>query len=52
MMCSVILATGYAQDLAGLASTLPRLFKPYTQLQLLEAVTQALAKPPAQGRLG
>lgn len=48
----VILATGYTQDLVGLACTLPRLFKPYTQLQLLEAVTQALEQTPAQGRPG
>ena len=48
----VILATGYAQDLVGLASTLPRLFKPYTQLQLLEAVTQALEQTPGKGDRG
>ncbi|WP_025129853.1 PAS domain-containing sensor histidine kinase [Pseudomonas sp. PH1b] len=38
----IVLATGYAQHLGGLAAGLPRLFKPYTQVQLTAALAQAL----------
>jgi len=36
----IILATGYAQHLDGLAARLPRILKPYSQLQLMEALAQ------------
>lgn len=42
----IILATGYAQRLEGLAAGLPRLLKPYSQLQLAEAL--ALTRHPAK----
>lgn len=41
----IILATGYALNLDGPIATLPRLFKPYSQLQLAEVMAQALAQP-------
>ena len=36
----IILATGYAPRLEGLAARLPRLLKPYSQLQLAQALAQ------------
>ncbi len=42
----IILASGYAQRLEGLAATLPRVPKPYTQLQLIEALAQAVGQTP------
>ena len=44
----IILASGYAQRLEGLAAALPRVPKPYTQLQLIEALAQAVAQTPAR----
>jgi len=38
----IILATGYAQHLDGLAARLPRILKPYSQLQLMEALVQVM----------
>lgn len=38
----IVLATGYAQRLEGLATQLPRLLKPYSQLQLAVALAQVL----------
>jgi PAS domain S-box-containing protein len=40
----IVLATGYALHLDGLPAMLPRLSKPYSQLQLAEALAQALAQ--------
>ncbi|CAI8811277.1 PAS domain S-box protein [Pseudomonas chlororaphis] len=42
----IILASGYAQRLEGLAAALPRVPKPYTQLQLIEALAQAVGQTP------
>jgi len=39
----IILATGYALNLEGMVAMLPRLLKPYSQLQLAQALAQALA---------
>ncbi len=39
----IVLATGYARHLAETVSGLPRLLKPYTQGQLVAALTQAMA---------
>ncbi|OLF53832.1 PAS domain-containing sensor histidine kinase [Pseudomonas chlororaphis] len=39
----IVLASGYAQRLEGLAAVLPRVSKPYTQLQLVEVLAHALA---------
>lgn len=38
----IILATGYAERLEGLAIELPRLSKPFTQLNLVEIISQAM----------
>jgi CheY-like chemotaxis protein len=38
----IILATGYAERLEGFATMLPRLSKPYTQLNLVEVIAQAM----------
>ncbi|MNF17902.1 hypothetical protein D3C80_2216840 [compost metagenome] len=38
----IILATGYADRLEGFASGLPRLSKPFTQLNLVEIIASAL----------
>ncbi|MET0776146.1 MAG: PAS domain S-box protein [Pseudomonas mandelii] len=38
----IILATGYAERLEGFATALPRLSKPYTQLNLVEVIAQAM----------
>ncbi|MNT99423.1 hypothetical protein D3C72_2422620 [compost metagenome] len=38
----IILATGYADRLEGFASGLPRLSKPFTQLNLVEIIATAL----------
>lgn len=38
----IILATGYAERLEGFAAQLPRLPKPFTQLNLLEIIAQAM----------
>ena len=38
----IILATGYAERLEGSAAQLPRLPKPFTQLNLLEIIAQAM----------
>lgn len=43
----IVLATGYAQRLEGLAAQLPRLLKPYSQLQLAEALAQVLTPSSA-----
>lgn len=42
----IILASGYAQRLEGLAAALPRVPKPYTQLQLIEALAQVVGQTP------
>ncbi|AWM92193.1 hybrid sensor histidine kinase/response regulator [Pseudomonas sp. 31-12] len=38
----IILATGYAERLEGFATELPRLSKPYTQLNLVEVIALAM----------
>ncbi|MFJ7281555.1 PAS domain S-box protein [Pseudomonas sp. NPDC099000] len=38
----IILATGYAERLEGFATKLPRLSKPYTQLNLVEVIALAM----------
>jgi PAS domain S-box-containing protein len=38
----IILATGYAERLEGFATELPRLSKPYTQLNLVQIIAQAM----------
>jgi PAS domain S-box-containing protein len=38
----IILATGYADRLEGFAANLPRLPKPFTQLNLLEVIAQSM----------
>jgi len=38
----IILATGYAERLEGYAADLPRLSKPYTQLNLVQVIAQAM----------
>lgn len=38
----IILATGYAERLEGFATELPRLSKPFTQLNLVEIISQAM----------
>jgi CheY-like chemotaxis protein len=38
----IILATGYAERLEGFAAHLPRLSKPYTQLNLVEIIALAM----------
>ncbi|MHA3738825.1 PAS domain S-box protein [Pseudomonas sp. Eth.TT006] len=38
----VILATGYAERLEGFAAQLPRLAKPFTQLNLVEIIAQSM----------
>jgi CheY-like chemotaxis protein len=38
----IILATGYAERLEGFAADLPRLSKPFTQLNLVEIIAQAM----------
>jgi PAS domain S-box-containing protein len=38
----IILATGYAERLEGFATQLPRLSKPYTQLNLVQIIAQAM----------
>jgi len=38
----IILATGYAERLEGFAAQLPRLPKPFTQLNLVEVIAQAM----------
>ncbi len=38
----IILATGYAERLEGFATELPRLSKPFTQLNLVEIIGQAM----------
>jgi CheY-like chemotaxis protein len=38
----IILATGYADRLEGFASRLPRLSKPFTQLNLVEIISSAM----------
>jgi PAS domain S-box-containing protein len=38
----IILATGYAERLEGFAAELPRLSKPYTQLNLVEVIALAM----------
>ncbi|WP_223512402.1 PAS domain-containing sensor histidine kinase [Pseudomonas sp. GL-B-19] len=38
----IILATGYAERLEGFATMLPRLSKPYTQLNLVDVIAQAM----------
>ena len=38
----IILATGYAERLEGFASRLPRLSKPFTQLNLVEVIASAM----------
>jgi hypothetical protein len=38
----IILATGYAERLEGVAIELPRLSKPFTQLNLVEVISQAM----------
>ena len=43
----IVLATGYAQRLEGLAAQLPRLLKPYSQLQLAQALAQVLTPSSA-----
>ncbi|WP_044463231.1 PAS domain-containing sensor histidine kinase [Pseudomonas sp. MRSN 12121] len=48
----IILASGYTQRVEGLAATLPRVPKPYTQLQLIEALAQALAPASADLKEG
>ncbi|NVZ67462.1 hypothetical protein HX867_35720, partial [Pseudomonas gingeri] len=44
----IILATGYAQHLEGMAVQLPRILKPYNQSQLQEALAQVVSRdaPP------
>lgn len=46
----IVLATGYAQRLTGLAAGLPRVFKPFSQSQLMVAVAQAMAQASAAGQ--
>jgi CheY-like chemotaxis protein len=38
----IILATGYAERLEGFATRLPRLSKPFTQLNLVEIIASTL----------
>ncbi|MNF97172.1 hypothetical protein D3C84_799910 [compost metagenome] len=38
----IILATGYAERLEGFAMELPRLSKPYTQLNLVEIIASTM----------
>ena len=38
----IILATGYAERLEGFAAHLPRLSKPFTQLNLVEIIARAM----------
>jgi CheY-like chemotaxis protein len=38
----IILATGYAERLEGFATHLPRLSKPYTQLNLVEIIASTM----------
>ena len=38
----IILATGYAERLEGFATQLPRLSKPYTQLNLVEIIASTM----------
>jgi CheY-like chemotaxis protein len=38
----IILATGYAERLEGFAAQLPRLPKPFTQLNLVEIIAQSM----------
>ncbi len=38
----IILATGYAERLEGFAARLPRLPKPFTQLNLVEVIALAM----------
>jgi CheY-like chemotaxis protein len=38
----IVLATGYAERLEGFAVELPRLSKPFTQLNLIEIIAQAM----------
>jgi CheY-like chemotaxis protein len=46
----IILATGYAERLEGFAAELPRLSKPFTQLNLVEVIASAMKpeKPKAR----
>ncbi|AMB84757.1 hybrid sensor histidine kinase/response regulator [Pseudomonas agarici] len=45
----IILATGYAQHLEGMAVQLPRILKPYNQLQLKEALARAMPRETPPG---
>ena len=38
----IVLATGYAERLEGIVSDLPRLSKPFTQLNLVEVIAVAM----------
>jgi len=38
----IILATGYAERLEGFAAELPRLPKPFTQLNLVQIIAQSM----------
>jgi CheY-like chemotaxis protein len=38
----IVLATGYAERLEGFAASLPRLSKPFTQLNLVEIIALAM----------
>jgi hypothetical protein len=38
----IILATGFAERLEGIAARLPRLSKPFTQLNLVEVIALAM----------
>jgi len=38
----IILATGYAERLEGFAAQLPRLSKPFNQMQLVEIIAQSM----------
>lgn len=46
----IILATGYAERLEGFAAQLPRLPKPFTQLNLMDIIGQSMKRP--SGRSG
>ncbi|WP_460124914.1 hybrid sensor histidine kinase/response regulator [Pseudomonas sp. S2_C03] len=48
----VILATGYAERLEGAAVELPRLAKPFTQLNLVEIIASTLSDISVRGRQG
>ncbi|MGE5536137.1 MAG: PAS domain S-box protein [Acidobacteriota bacterium] len=47
----VVLATGYTELPDGLASTLPRLNKPFHEQNLAEVIAEAMQAPPTGGRV-